>query len=95
MADDSLSLHGEVFRPVKQMRLLITSSGPERIKSSLFQRLGRNITILIVPIDAVAAWHIFGPGKPREWRNFVRAVEAAGIDVEGLSRDTDSLDIQL
>lgn len=91
-ADSALEGQGEVFRPVKQVRLVITRSSPARLKASVVQRVGRAASILIVPITAMSAWHIYGRGKPRAWREFVAAVEAADIAVEGLSADIDGPD---
>lgn len=88
-ADGSLQLLGQVFRPVKQVRLVITRASARHLKASLVQQIGRAATILILPIDAVSAWHIFGPGKRRAWHEFVAALDAANIDVDGLTADID------
>ncbi len=88
-ADQSLALHGEVFRPVKQIRLVITSSTSRRIKASLEQQIGRDTTILIAPLTSVPAWRVHGAAKRREWRRFADAVDAAGVRVRYLSRDTE------
>lgn len=89
-ADSSLEIHGMVFRPVKQLRLIITQSTSKAIKASLEQRIGRQSTIFIAPISSIPAWHISGIAKRREWRRFVQALTDNNIDVRYVSQDTDS-----
>lgn len=89
-ADNSLEIHGMVFRPVKQLRLVITQSTSKSIKSSLGQRIGRQATIFIAPISSIPAWHISGAAKRREWRRFVQALTDHNIDVRYVSQDADS-----
>lgn len=88
--DQSLRIHGLMFRPVKQLRLLLTSSSPDLIKASMQQRIGRSETLLIVPITAVPAWRI-ARNRQAEWRRFVDAVEEANVRVAGLSRSVESV----
>lgn len=55
-ADDAaLGGHGELFRPVKQLCLLITRSTSRRVKDSLDQGLGRRTTGFVTPITSVPA----------------------------------------
>ena len=89
-ADNALSLHGEVYRPVKQLRLLITRSTSSRIKQSLEQRLGRSVTIFVAPLDSIPAWRIHGTAKRREWERFVRSLASHGVAVRYVSEDGDS-----
>lgn len=89
-ADNALSLHGEVYRPVKQLRLLITRSPSGRIKQSPEQRLGRSVTIFLAPLDSIPAWRIHGIAKRREWERFVRSLASHGVAVRYVSEDRDS-----
>lgn len=88
-ADASFKIHGDVFRPVKQVRLLLTRSKSKRIKDSLEQRLGRQVSILIIPIKSIPAWRIHGQEKRREWKRFADAVKAKGIDIRYLASDAE------
>lgn len=89
-ADSSLGIHGIVFKPVKQLRLVITKSTSSAIKSSLEQRIGRQATIFIAPISSIPAWKISGIAKRREWKRFVQALADHNIDVRYVSQDADS-----
>lgn len=88
--EDSLKLHGDVFNPIKQVRLVITTASAAQLEASIMQRAGRAAAVLILPVTAVDAWHIYGRGKARMWRAFVAALDAAGIGVDGLTSDLDS-----
>jgi hypothetical protein len=85
-ADAALRGHGDLFRPVKQTRLLLTQSTSQRVKASLDQRLGRQTSILIAPLKSLPAWRIFGSAKRREWRNFVDAAALRGVEVQYLTK---------
>lgn len=87
LADASIAFHGLVFRPVKQLRLLLTRSTSRAVKASLEQRLGRSITILVAPLKSIPAWRIHGIAKRREWRRFVHALAEHGIDVQYVTGD--------
>lgn len=89
-ADEALSLHGELFKPVKQLRFLITSQTSARIKASLEQRVGRSSSIVVIPLTSLPAWRIYGRQKQEEWQRFVAAVRARGIPVVGLNERSDS-----
>lgn len=89
-ADAALSMHGPVFKPVKQQRLLITRSTSKRVKASLDQRIGKQTTIFIAPIASIPAWRIDGIAKRREWRAFVKALEDNDVVVSYLSDDAES-----
>lgn len=91
LADTALANHGLVFKPVKQIRLLITQSISRRVKASLEQRIGRQATIFIAPLTSVPAWRIVGIEKRREWRAFVRAIEDHKVEVKFLTGDADSM----
>ena len=56
--DAALSLHGPIFRPIKQLRLLITQSSSRQIKASVLQRTGAATTILVAPLRSIPAWSI-------------------------------------
>lgn len=88
-ADQTLELYGQLFKPVKQLRLLTTHTS-RRIKAALEQRIGRSASILIVPLTSVPAWRIHGHQKILEWRRFVRAVESRGIAINGLSSNAEN-----
>ena len=89
-ADAALTFHGVLFRPVKQIRLLITRSTSKRVKDSVEQRIGRRATILVVPLTSIPAWRIFGVQKRREWRHFVQALRDHEVEVNYLSDDSES-----
>ena len=89
-ADAALALHGAVFRPVKQLRLLITRSTSRRVKASLDQRLGRQTTIFVSPITSIPAWRIVGVAKRREWRAFVRSLAEHHVAVDHVGSDGES-----
>jgi len=80
-------MHGELFNPVKQIRLLITRASPKRIRASLDQRIGRQTSILVAPLTVLPAWHIYGAGKRRIWRRFVESIRDHGIQIAGLTSD--------
>jgi hypothetical protein len=88
-ADASLKMHGDVFRPVKQIRLLLTRSKSRLIKASLEQRLGRQVSIIIIPVKSIPAWRIYGQEKRREWKRFNDAVNAKRIDIRYLAGDAE------
>lgn len=89
LADAALQTHGEVFWPVKQIRLLLTDRAPSRVKNSLQQQIGASETLLIAPLRSIPEWKITR-AKQGEWRRFVEAVEAAGIHVDGLTTSINS-----
>jgi len=88
-ADEALAFHGHVFRPIKQVRLVLTRAREEAIKASLQQRIGRGESVLVLPLTAIPSWRI-SRGKQREWRRFVEAVEARGLSIAGLSSSVES-----
>lgn len=88
-ADLALQSHGEVFYPVKQIRLLLTDREASRVKNSLQQQIGTGETLLIAPLRSIPEWKITR-AKQKEWRRFVEAVEAAGVRVEGLTSSINS-----
>jgi hypothetical protein len=53
-ADDALKTHGQLFRPIKQLRLLVTTRPSRIVKASLDQRLGSNISLMISVLRDVA-----------------------------------------
>ena len=89
-ADNALAFHGPVYRPVKQLRLLITRSTSKRVKSSLEQRIGTRATIFVAPITSIPAWRIQGLQKRREWERFVRALSDHGVQVQYVTQDRES-----
>lgn len=89
-ADTAIGFHGLVFRPVKQLRLLLTRSTSRAVKASLEQRLGRSTTILVAPLRSIPAWRIYGGAKRREWRRFVQALADHGIDVQYVTDDAEN-----
>ena len=89
-ADAALAFHGDLFRPVKQLRLLITRSTSRRVKASVEQRIGRRATIFVAPITSVPAWRIYGVQKRREWRHFVQALRDRGVEVDYVSENSDN-----
>jgi len=91
-ADAALSFHGSVFRPVKQLRLLISKSTSSRIRASIEQRIGRRTTIFVAPITSIPAWRIYGVQKRREWRRFVQALTDHGVAVRYVSDDPENPD---
>ena len=86
-AEAALAAHGPVFRPVKQLRFVVTRSTSRRVKASLDQRLGRSTTILVTPIKSIPAWRIVGVEQRRQWRALVRALEEHGVEVDYLRPD--------
>ena len=84
-ADAALQAFGPVFRPLKQLRLLITRAASVRVRASLEQRIGRDVSILIAPISRVTAWRVFGSAKQQEWSAFVAGLAASGVTVAGVS----------
>jgi len=89
-ADAALSFHGPLFRPVKQLRLLISRSTSKRIRASVEQRTGRRATIFVAPITSIPAWRIYGVQKRREWRRFVQALTDHGVDVKYVSDESEN-----
>jgi hypothetical protein len=89
-ADQALQLYGDLFKPVKQLRLLITRSPARVIKASLEQRIGRQSSVLVAPLTAIPAWRIQGFRQRNEWLRFVRAVEDHHLSITGLSSVIDS-----
>ena len=89
-ADSALAFHGLVYRPVKQLRLLITRSTSKRVKSSLEQRVGARATIFVAPITSIPALRIQGHQKRREWERFVRALSDHGVQVQHVTQDRES-----
>jgi hypothetical protein len=89
-ADAAIAFHGLVFRPVKQLRLLLTRATSRAVKASLEQRLGRSVTILVAPLKSIPAWRIYGVAKRREWRRFVQALAEHGIDVQYVTDDNEN-----
>lgn len=85
-ADAALSAFGPVFRPLRQLRLLVTDASSARVRASLEQRVGRDVSILIAPITRVTAWRIFGPTKQKEWTAFVAGLAASGVTISGVSK---------
>jgi len=85
-ADAALESHGDLFRPVKQTRFLLTRSTSQRVKASLDQRLGRQTSLLIAPLKSLPAWRIYGSAKRREWRQFVDAAALRGVEVQYLTK---------
>ncbi|MBA8903098.1 hypothetical protein FHW17_004010 [Phyllobacterium sp. P30BS-XVII] len=67
-ADDALAFHGEVFSPVKQLRLVLTQANSTRLRSSLEQHLGRNISLMIIEVRNVRQIHIASRTKRLECR---------------------------
>lgn len=90
MADAALKFHGPVFRPVKQLRLLITRSSSNRVKASIEQRIGRQTTIMIAPIKSIPSWRIHGAAKRREWRHFIKALDTYNVQISHVTGDADS-----
>jgi hypothetical protein len=88
-ADAALTGHGDVFRPIKQIRLLITKSTSQRVKASLDQRLGRQTSIFIAPLKSIPAWRVYGTAKRREWRRFVETAASRGVDVKYLEEGSE------
>lgn len=88
-ADNKLSEFGVFFRPVKQIRLLLSDASENRIKDSLLQQIGGGETILIVRVTNIPAWRITRAKQP-EWRLFVAAVEDAGLAITNLTRAVQS-----
>lgn len=89
-ADAALAFHGDLFLPVKQLRLLITTSTSKRVKASVEQRIGRRATIFVAPITSIPAWRIYGVQKRREWRHFVQALRDRSVKVDYVSDDSDN-----
>ena len=89
-ADAAIAFHGLVFRPVKQLRLLLTRSTSRAVKASLEQRLGRSTTILVAPLKSIPAWRIHGITKRREWRRFVQALADHEVDVQYVTDDNEN-----
>lgn len=89
-ADETLAMYGQLFKPIKQVRLLISRRSPEVIKLALQQRIGREASVMITPITALPAWRIHGRAKQQEWRRFVAAMQAAGVHVTGLADTVES-----
>jgi hypothetical protein len=88
-ADAALSCHGPVFRPVKQLRLLITEATCKAVKASIKQRIGHNATILVVPIRSIPARRIFSPAKQREWRKFIGSLVENDVQIHFVSREVE------
>lgn len=86
-ADSALAMYGDVFRPIKQLRLVITRMTSQGLRASLEQRIGRDVSIFVTPIKSIPAWRIYGAAKRREWRRFVDAVAIHGIKIQYLARD--------
>lgn len=88
-ADAALTSHGDLFRPIKQIRLLLTKSTSQRVKASLDQRLGRQTSIFIAPLKSIPAWRVYGTAKRREWRRFVEAAESRGVEIKYLEEGSE------
>lgn len=88
-ADRALKSHGLIFRPIKQLRLIITRSTSARIKASLDQQIGRSTSVFITPITSIPAWRIHGAAKRREWRDFNNALLDHGIIVRYASSNSE------
>ena len=86
-ADSSLRMYGPVFRPLKQNRFIITESEPETIRLSLAQRIGSDCSVIVIPIRSVSSWNISRRGKRNEWRKLVSALNAANIQIAGISEN--------
>jgi hypothetical protein len=89
-ADAALRFHGQMFRPVKQLRFVITRSTCKAVKASIEQRLGRQATVLVVPLKSIPAWKIFSAKKQREWRRFIRALQENGVEILYVTRDVEN-----
>ena len=81
-ADDAMSSHGTVFKPVKQLRFLLTDRPSILIKNSIEQRTGK-ITIMISPFTRVFQLRVQGAEKRREMARFLAAVREVGLDTSG------------
>lgn len=84
-ADAALRQHGSLFNPIKQVRLLITNVRSRRLADILEQRLGRETSILILPVRAINVWSVFDPKKQQEWRRFATAARRAGLEIRRLN----------
>ena len=80
-ADAALRSKGRLFRPVKQIRLLITRSTSQRVKASLDQQLGKDSTVIVVPITSLPAWRVHTRTKRKEWSDLIQALDDHGVDV--------------
>ncbi len=81
-ADDAMSLHGTLFKPVKQIRFLLTNRPSSLIRGSIEQRTGK-ITIMISPFTRAYQLSVRGVAKRREMARFLAAVQATGLDATG------------
>ena len=85
-ADDALRFMGEVFRPLKQNRFLLSSRDANNVRTSLEQRIGRRGSILVAPVSELGSWRIHS-SKHDEWDRLCRAVRRAGLNIQGLNDD--------
>ncbi|MGR9215061.1 hypothetical protein ACU8KG_28330 (plasmid) [Rhizobium leguminosarum] len=83
-ADDALAFHGEVFSPVKQLRLVLTQANNARIRSSFEQQLGRNISLMIIEVRNVRQIHIANRVKRLDWQRFEWALALVGLNLDGI-----------
>ncbi|WP_041373528.1 hypothetical protein [Phenylobacterium zucineum] len=89
VADRTLSEFGELFRPVKQIRLLLSDRPADQIRNSLLQKIGGGETVLIARVNNIPAWRITR-ARQAQWRAFVDAVDAAGVPITNLTRSVQS-----
>lgn len=83
-ADDALAMQGDLFRPIKQIRLLLTQKSSLQVRNSLEQRIGLNTSMLIIEMRNVRQLRIANRAKRAEWERFEAALEAVGLDITGL-----------
>jgi hypothetical protein len=89
-ADGTMALYGQLFRPVKQNRLLITNVPARRIRAGVEQRIGIDTSIMILPVTALPEWRIRGVRQRAEWRRLVAALQAAGLEIAGIGASYES-----
>ena len=81
-ADDAMSAHGTLFKPIKQIRFLLTNRSSKLIRGSIEQRTGK-VTIMITPLTRTYQLSVRGNIKRREMAHFLAAARAVGLDTRG------------
>lgn len=81
-ADDAMSNYGTLFRPVKQVRFLLTRQSSQTIRNSIEQHTGR-ITLMIAPFTRAFQLSVRGKRKREEMDRFLAAARDVGLDTGG------------
>jgi hypothetical protein len=85
MADDALQMHGQLFKPIKQVRFLITKKSSALILRSLDQQIGKRTSIFITELRNIRQIRLGNSSKQEEWDLFEEALAEAGISLPGSS----------